>query len=130
MSPTSLGSILDRKTIITDLKADTKYDVIKELAKKFFEQNYIDSIDEFVEAVYEREGEGATGIGNGVAIPHGKSTTVKRSGVAIAILEHEIKWESLDDTGAKVVVLFDVGNDSEGGKKTFAYIVIIRSQIR
>ena len=53
----------------------------------------------------------------GLAIPHGKSQTVKKNGVAIAILEHEIAWESLDDTGAKVVVLFDVGVDSEGAKE-------------
>ena len=91
--------------------------MLRALANAFYQDGYIGDVDEFVKSVYEREAEGATGIGNHVAIPHGKSQTVKKNGVAIAILEHEIAWESLDDTGAKVVVLFDVGDDSEGAKE-------------
>lgn len=117
MEVTTLEGVIDPKTIITNLKADTKDEVIRALVKTFFEEGYIDNVEEFVKAVYEREAEGATGIGNHVAIPHGKSQTVKKNGVAIAILNHEVPWESLDNTGAKVVVLFDVGDDSEGAKE-------------
>jgi PTS system fructose-specific IIA component len=117
MEATSLEGVLDRNTIVIDLKAKTKDEVIKKLAELFFDEGYISSVNTFVKAVYERENEGVTGIGNYVAIPHGKSSVVKKNGVAIAILDHEIKWESLDDTGAKVVVLFDVGDDSEDAKE-------------
>lgn len=117
METTTLARVIDPKTIITNLKAETKDDVLRALANAFYQEGYIGDVDEFVKSVYEREAEGATGIGNHVAIPHGKSQTVKKNGVAIAILEHEIAWESLDDTGAKVVVLFDVGVDSEGAKE-------------
>lgn len=117
METTTLAGVIDPKTIITNLKAETKGDVLRALANAFYQEGYIGDVDEFVKSVYEREAEGATGIGNHVAIPHGKSQTVKKNGVAIAILEHEIAWESLDDTGAKVVVLFDVGVDSEGAKE-------------
>lgn len=117
METTTLAGVIDPKTIITNLKAETKDDVLRALANAFYQEGYIGDMDEFVKSVYEREAEGATGIGNHVAIPHGKSQTVKKNGVAIAILEHEIAWESLDDTGAKVVVLFDVGDDSEGAKE-------------
>lgn len=117
METTALAGVIDPKTIITNIKAETKDDVLRALANAFYQEGYIGDVDEFVKSVYEREAEGATGIGNHVAIPHGKSQTVKKNGVAIAILEHEIAWESLDDTGAKVVVLFDVGDDSEGAKE-------------
>ena len=117
MDTTTLAGVIDPKTIITNIKAETKDDVLRALANAFYQEGYIGDVDEFVKSVYEREAEGATGIGNHVAIPHGKSQTVKKNGVAIAILEHEIAWESLDDTGAKVVVLFDVGDDSEGAKE-------------
>ena len=117
METTTLAGVIDPKTIITNLKAETKDDVLRALANAFYQEGYIGDVDEFVKSVYEREAEGATGIGNHVSIPHGKSQTVKKNGVAIAILEHEIAWESLDDTGAKVVVLFDVGVDSEGAKE-------------
>ncbi len=117
METTTLAGVIDPKTIITNIKAETKDDVLRALANAFYQEGYIGDVDEFVKSGYEREAEGATGIGNHVAIPHGKSQTVKKNGVAIAILEHEIAWESLDDTGAKVVVLFDVGDDSEGAKE-------------
>ena len=117
METTTLAGVIDPKTIITNIKAETKDDVLRALANAFYQEGYIGDVDEFVKSVYEREAEGATGIGNHVVIPHGKSQTVKKNGVAIAILEHEIAWESLDDTGAKVVVLFDVGDDSEGAKE-------------
>ena len=50
------------------------------------------------------EAEGQTGIGNYLAIPHGKSAYVK-IGVAIGINSTEIPWESLDDNGVKGIIL-------------------------
>lgn len=113
----SLSEAIDARTVVTGLKADTKEEVFAELAQRLHDAGYIDSVDEFLKAIREREAQGATGIGEHVAIPHGRSDTVKRNGVAIAILDHEIEWESLDDTGAKVVVLFAVGADDEGSKR-------------
>ena len=62
----------------------------------------------FLDDVYLRESEGITGIGNGIAIPHGKSKSVKKTTVAIAVLKNEIDWETLDEKGVKVVILFAV----------------------
>ena len=51
---------------------------------------------------------GITGIGGGVAIPHGKSKGVKQTTVAIAKLAHPIEWETLDEEKVSVVFLFAV----------------------
>lgn len=80
-------------------------------------QFYVNDLDGFLKDVYKREAEGQTGIGNFVAIPHGKSVFVDKVGVAIGINQQEIPWESLDDNGAKVVMLFAVGNDTEGAQE-------------
>ncbi|BAQ30861.1 PTS sugar transporter subunit IIA [Bifidobacterium scardovii] len=117
MDASSLNDVLDRNTILTNLNANAKDDVIDALARRLREHGYIASVDAFVDAVHEREKEGATGIGNHVAIPHGRSETVNKNGVAIAVLDHEIEWESLDDTGAKVVVLFTVGASGDGANE-------------
>ena len=58
--------------------------------------------------VYLREEEGITGIGSNIAIPHGKSDAVIKTTVAIATLEDEIYWETLDGKGVKVIILFAV----------------------
>ena len=117
MDSSSLNDVLDRNTILTNLNANAKDDVIDALARRLREHGYIASVDAFVDAVHEREKEGATGIGNHVAIPHGRSETVNKNGVAIAVLDREIEWESLDDTGAKVVVLFTVGASGDGANE-------------
>lgn len=117
MSEPSLSTVLDRNTIVTDLAAHSKDDVIASLTQLLLKQGHIEQQEAFVAAVHEREQEGATGIGGHVAIPHGRSDTVRKNGMAIAILRNEIPWESLDETGAKAVVLFTVGANDDGAQE-------------
>ena len=106
-----LTEVLNPKTIVTHLKADKKAEALNALAELFAAAEVIADKEQFIKDVYDREGMGATGIGNYIAIPHGKSEAVITPGVAIAVLDHEIQWESLDGTGAKVIILFAVGAD-------------------
>ena len=117
METNVLSNVLRKELILTGLAAANKDAVVRAIADVFYKEGYISDADKFVQAVYDREAEGVTGIGNHVAIPHGKSEVVKQNGVVVATLKNEIEWESLDDTGAKVVVLFAVGDDSEGAKE-------------
>lgn len=106
--------IIDLNIVKTKMNASTKEEVIRELTTLLHTNNYVNNIEGFMKDIYAREAEGQTGIGNYVAIPHGKSEFVDKIGVAIGINESEIPWESLDGNGAKVIILFAVGNDSEG----------------
>ena len=78
-------NVLDPKIIELNIDAKNKKEAITELSKKLKEANYIDDIDAFIEDIYIRESEGITGIGDGIAIPHGKSSYVSSVGVAIGI---------------------------------------------
>lgn len=53
-----------------------------------------------------------TGIGNLLAIPHGKSKSVQKPGVAIATLNNKVEWESLDNDGAQIVFLIAIGTEN------------------
>ena len=55
-----------------------------------------------------REEQGPTGIGMGVAIPHGKSSGVNQTALAIGTSKNPIEWESLVDEAVTVVILFAV----------------------
>ena len=66
-----------------------------------------------MEDIYFRESQGQTGIGNYVAIPHGKSSSVTQVGIAIGKMDQEIEWETLDGKGVKLIFLFAVGKDNE-----------------
>ena len=52
-------------------------------------------------------------MGNHIAIPHGKSSSVTRIGIAIGRTENEIEWESYDGQPVNLIFLFCVSNDSD-----------------
>ncbi|MGG5318896.1 PTS sugar transporter subunit IIA [Enterococcus sp. AZ072] len=106
--------IVDLKTVKTNMNATTKDEALRDLAQELLTNNYISDIDGFIKDIYAREAEGQTGIGNYIAIPHGKSAYVNKIGVAIGINQQEIPWESLDGNGVKGIILFAVGNNNEG----------------
>jgi PTS system fructose-specific IIA component len=109
--------LIDKELVVTHLNCQTKDDMFNELSDVLFKGDYISSKEDFIKDIYKREADGQTGIGNFIAIPHSKSQFVNKVGVAIGINQSEIPWESLDDNGAKVVILFAVGNDTEGAKE-------------
>ena len=96
--------------------ANSKEEALIDLANLLLENEYITDIEGFMKDIYDREAEGQTGIGNYIAIPHGKSDFVQKLGVAIGISEEEIPWETLDGNGVKGIILFAVGNDNEGAQ--------------
>ena len=100
----NLKDVLDENIIQIGMNAKDKDDALHQMAKMLFNYKYIDDVEGFVSDVYLREAEGATGIGQGIAIPHGKSKNAKNLGIAIATQEHPIEWETLD--GGKVVTIF------------------------
>lgn len=103
-----LSKIISKDLLIVDSVSKSKQDVLLELANLLERKEYITNAVNFLDDVYLRESEGITGIGNGIAIPHGKSKAVKKTTVAIAVLKNEIDWETLDEKGVKVVILFAV----------------------
>ena len=103
-----LSKIISKDLLIVDSVSKSKQEVLLELAKLLKKKEYITNAVNFLDDVYLRESEGITGIGNGIAIPHGKSKAVKKTTVAIAVLKNEINWETLDEKGVKVVILFAV----------------------
>lgn len=114
--------IIDLKTVKTNMNVNTKEEALKELANLLLENGNISDEKGFIKDIYDREAEGQTGIGNYLAIPHGKSAYVKKIGVAIGINSTEIPWESLDDSGVKGIILFAVGNDH---KETTSHLKLL-----
>jgi PTS system, fructose subfamily, IIA component len=111
-----LKEILDKNIIKIGLDVSSKDDALKKMSNILYKNGYINNIDEFVSDIYLREKEGVTGIGNGIAIPHGKSGSVKKIGIAIATLKKDIEWETLDGNGVKTIFLFCVSNDTNSAR--------------
>lgn len=99
-----LMDFLDKKAIIPELKKGNKEEVIREMVNKLAASGEIKDGDETVRILMEREKLGSTGIGEGVAIPHGKSKDVKKITAVFAKAKEGIDFEALD--GEPVYLFF------------------------
>lgn len=108
-----LKDVLDQNIIRIGLEAKDKDEAIKRMSQLLYENRYIDDVEGFVKDIYLRESEGITGIGNGIAIPHGKSLSAKYPGIAIATLKDPIQWETLDGGTVDTIFLFCVSADQD-----------------
>lgn len=108
MEELDIKKIIHQELILTNIPALDKEDVLQTLTKQLFAEGYIDDKDQFFEDVMWREKEGMTGLGDGVAIPHGKSESVLTTTIAVGITKDPIEWESFDNKPVNVIILFAV----------------------
>lgn len=111
-----MEKMLDPKLIDLEMTATTKREVINHLARKLFENGVVNDLDNYIKDVYLREEEGITGMGNNVAIPHGKSMGVKAPGIAIGRTKEMIEWESYDEQPVNLFFLFAVPEGKDGAE--------------
>jgi 2-O-A-mannosyl-D-glycerate-specific PTS system IIC component len=67
------------------------------LANQLDEQGKLHNKQQYLDAVFEREAHGATALGEGLAVPHGKSDAVKEASFAVATLKETVQWQGVDD---------------------------------
>jgi len=99
-----LTDLLTPKAVITSLKATSKKQLLLELSEKAAELSGLPSREIF-DALLQRERLGSTGIGDGVAIPHGKLNKLKNIFGILARLERPIDFEALDSAPVDLVFL-------------------------
>jgi fructose-specific phosphotransferase system IIA component len=109
-----LLDLLNKDTIIPDLKSNNKNDVIAELVDKLVEIEKVSDKDAVVSAVLEREKIMSTGIGNGIAIPHGKTDAVDDMVAIYGRSVNGIDFEALDDENAYIFFLLVTPKDMSG----------------
>lgn len=103
-----IDCVMNSSRINLDLKAKNKDEVFKEMSEMFFEDGCINNMDEFIKDLYIREEEGMTGVGDGIAIPHGKSDSVVHTSISIGRANHDIEWNTMDEKPVRVVIMFAV----------------------
>lgn len=106
----NIEEVLNTNLIILDMKATTKEEAIRELTERLYQEEKIVDKDLFIKDVYLREEEGQTGLGNHIAIPHGKSDAVQITSIVFGRTSNSLLWESPDNKPVHVVILFAVRN--------------------
>jgi len=105
-----LKEIVNENLINLDMKAKTKKEAIEELTESLYQEGKVRDREAFVKDVYIREREGKTGLGNHIAIPHGKSDAVAVTSIAFGRTKQDLAWETPDNQPVHVILLFAVRN--------------------
>jgi PTS system nitrogen regulatory IIA component len=100
-----LTELINPQAVNTRLRARTKRDAIAELVDLLESAHGIDSHGEVLDRVLRREAMMSTGIGNGVAIPHGKAKLVDRMVAACGVSADGIEFESVDGELTRLFIL-------------------------
>jgi PTS system nitrogen regulatory IIA component len=96
---------LSKDAIIIDLKSTDKKSAIIELAETLKSTKKIKKTDEIINVILEREKLGSTGIGQGVAIPHGKIDVLHEQAGVLGISHKGIEFNSLDGEPVHIIFL-------------------------
>lgn len=113
-----LSSITTESLIFTHQNWQTKDEVFDHLIDAFVAEGIVTDKESFFQAVQQREKISETGMENGFAIPHGKSTAVLKAAVAIATLNNAIPaddWPSIDPNNQVELIFLLAIPDAEKG---------------
>lgn len=104
--------MFSKNRVTFDLKAKTKDEAINELIEILYEDGKVTDKEELKKAVLKREEEFSTGIGMGIAIPHGKCSAVKEPAITFGLSKEGIDYKSMDDKPAHLFFLISVPEES------------------
>ena len=107
-----LSELLDQNHIIPDLKAKDKKGVLEELVDVMFCSDPSFDKDSLVKVLLERERLGSTGIGDGVAIPHGKFRGLKHPIISFGRSRKGLDFEAMDGDPTFLFFLLVAPEDS------------------
>ncbi|WP_317312045.1 fructose-specific PTS transporter subunit EIIC [Clostridium thermobutyricum] len=100
-----ISELLRTNTISVDLKAKDKLDVINQLVDSLYNANLLNDKELYKKEVLRREELSSTGIGGGIGIPHGKTSAVKESALALGIFRDGVEFDSLDGEPVNIVFM-------------------------
>jgi len=108
----NLSDLLDESVVNTSLQSSNRDELFAEVVEMLVRAGRIADRDAGLEALHARERLGTTGIGGGIAVPHGKSLTVPRLTAALGISPQGVDYETPDNEPVRVVFLMlaDAGN--------------------
>lgn len=109
-----LTQILQPTCVKAPLDGRDKDSVITELVDILAENNLLLDRDVVLESVFAREQTRSTGIGSGIAIPHGKCTGVDDLVMAVGIAHEPVNFDSIDQKPVSIVILLVSPTDRTG----------------
>ena len=108
-----ITELLSTSAIKLNGVAHSKEEVINQMVDLMASNGNIINKEEYKRVVMEREKEGTTGIGEGIAIPHGKTEAVSKPGLSAMVIPNGVNFDSLDGQPAKLIFLIAAPNTKD-----------------
>lgn len=100
-----ITDLLSAGAIALNVTASSKEDVLRKAVDLMARQGNITDKEQYLKAVFAREEEGTTGVGEGIAIPHGRCDGVSRPGLIAMVIPKGVDYEALDDEPVDLLFL-------------------------
>lgn len=100
-----ITDLIDKRSICLDGTPHTKKEALDQMVALMAASGKISDEEGYKKQVYLREEESTTGIGGGIAIPHGKCAAVRKPGLAAMVVRDGVEFESLDGMPAHLIFL-------------------------
>ena len=111
----NLTTLTHRDALCLNVRFTSREEAIHALTQRLAALGKISSTEQFLEEVYRRESLGPTALGEGLAVPHGKTAAVKEAAFAVATLSEPLQWEGVDGPEAvDLVVLLAIPPNEAG----------------
>ncbi|EFN7360636.1 PTS 2-O-a-mannosyl-D-glycerate transporter subunit IIABC [Escherichia coli O180:H14] len=111
----NLTTLTHRDALCLNARFTSREEAIHALTQRLAALGKISSTEQFLEEVYRRESLGPTALGEGLAVPHGKTAAVKEAAFAVATLSEPLQWEGVDGPEAvDLVVLLAIPPNEAG----------------
>ena len=108
-----ITDLLTKEAIDLNVKATNKKDVIEKAVELMQYNGNINNKEEYLKLVMKREEEGSTGVGEEIAIPHGKGESVSEPGLAAMVIPEGVDFDSLDGKPIKLLFLIAAPNSKD-----------------
>lgn len=108
-----ITDLLDKRSINLNAAPKTKSEALDMAVELMAKSGKIDDIESYRAKVYAREEESTTGVGEGIAIPHGKCSAVNAPGLAAMVIKDGVDFESLDDEPVTLLFLIAAPNTKD-----------------
>ena len=108
-----ITDLLSKDAIKLNGIANSKQDAINKLVDLMAKNGNLTDKEKYTQVVLKREEEGSTGIGEGIAIPHGKTDAVSRPGLSAMVINNGVEFDSLDGKPAKLLFLIAAPNTKD-----------------
>lgn len=108
-----ITDLLDKRSVSLTAAPKTKSETLDMAVDLMVKSEKISNREAYRKQVYLREEESTTGIGEGIAIPHGKCDAVKKPGLAAMVIKNGVEFEALDDEPVTLLFLIAAPNTED-----------------